>query len=302
MNNILAFDIGGTKVKYGIVSTSGKVLRRDTFDTDVSSEEAFLKPILEIIEKEKEMQELEGIAISMPGFINEEKGVPEVCYAIKCMEGKSITDIIGKKTGFKVTVENDGNCAAFAEKFNGNALNCSDFICVTVGTGIGGGIYLNDRIIRGCNFRAGEFGFMVCEGLKEKNIDDSIMSANASTRSLVIEYMKYKNMDLSELVEGHEIFEEASKDPKVQEILENWYKKVAIGIINLSCTLNPEKILIGGGVSAREEFIKSVDRIAKEIPWWNDVSTKIEVCKHRNNAGLIGAAYNFIIEALNDKI
>lgn len=299
MKNILAFDIGGTKVKYGIVNTAGKVLKKDTFDTDCSSEEAFLKPILDIINKEKEIQELEGVGISMPGFIDAEKGIPTVCYAIKCMEGKSITDIIALKTGFKASVENDGNCAAFAEKFNGNALNCSDFICVTIGTGIGGGIYLNDRIVRGNSFRAGEFGFMVCEGLNKEKIEDSIISANASTRSLVLDYMKYKNMDPKDIVEGYEVFEKAKEDQNVREIINNWYRKIALGVVNLSATLNPEKILIGGGVSAREDFIKEIERCANEITWWKDVSSKIEVCKHRNDAGLIGAAYNFIIESLN---
>ena len=285
MKKYLAFDIGGTKIKWGILNEEGAILEKASFDTRRESEESFLENIIKIALERK--NEVEGVAISMPGFIDSVNGIPKVCYAIRCIEGKCITKIIEEKTGLKTSVENDGKCVALAEKFNGNATECSDFVCVTIGTGIGGGIYVNNKLLRGSTFQGGEFGFMRCN-------EKGMYSNTASTLALIKEYMKYKNLDKA--VDGQVVFEEGEKDPKVKEIINEWYGLIAIGIYNLSATLNPEKILIGGGVSEREEFIEEVVNALENIEAWKDVKCVIERCKHKNDAGMIGSVYNFLNE------
>lgn len=292
MRKILAFDIGGTNIKFGILNELGEILEKGKVKTRVESEEVFINSLVEIIEEKK--NEIEGVAISMPGFIDAEKGIPTACYAIQCIVNKSITQIIKNRTGLKVTLENDGKCAALAEKFSGNAVYCENFICITVGTGIGGGLFINGKIVRGNSFRGGEFGFMVCEGLEKEDMNTSTMSKKASTIALINKYKKYKNIDEAVHIEGHEVFLEAEKDERVRELLEEWYTSLAIGIMNLSATLNPEKIIIGGGISVRENFIEDIEKALNKIQWWNDVNAKIEVCKHKNDAGLIGAVYNYL--------
>ncbi|MDU4787932.1 MAG: ROK family protein [Clostridium sp.] len=285
MKKYLAFDIGGTKIKWGILNEEGVILEKSSFNTRTESEELFLENIIKIALERK--NEVEGVAISMPGFIDSINGIPKVCYAIRCIEGKCITKIIEEKTGLKTSVENDGKCVALAEKFNGNATECSDFVCVTIGTGIGGGIYINNKLLRGSTFQGGEFGFMRCN-------EKGMYSNTASTLALIKEYMKYKNLDKA--VDGQVVFEEGEKDPKVKEIINEWYGLIAIGIYNLSATLNPEKILIGGGVSEREEFIEEVVNALENIEAWKDVKCVIERCKHKNDAGMIGSVYNFLNE------
>lgn len=285
MKKYLAFDIGGTRIKWGILNEEGAILEKSSFDTRTESEELFLENIIKIAIERK--NEVEGVALSMPGFIDSINGIPKVCYAIRCIEGKCITKIIEEKTGLKASVENDGKCVALAEKFNGNATECSDFVCVTIGTGIGGGIYVNNKLLRGSTFQGGEFGFMRCN-------EKGMYSNTASTLALIKEYMKYKNLDKA--VDGQVVFEEGKKDPKVKEIINEWYGLIAIGIYNLSATLNPEKILIGGGVSEREEFIEEVVNALENIEAWKDVKCVIERCKHKNDAGMIGSVYNFLNE------
>ncbi len=152
-------------------------------------------------------------------------------------------------------------------------------------------------------------------------------SNTASTLALIKEYMKYKNLDKA--VDGQVVFNDGEKDSKVKEIINEWYGLIATGIYNLSATLNPEKILIGGGVSEREEFIEEVvnalekilsatlnpEKILigggvsereefieevvnalEKIEAWNDVKCVIERCKHKNDAGMIGAVYNLLNE------
>lgn len=281
MNKYLAFDIGGTKIKWGIVNDEGKVLEKGSFNTNVESEEKFLEEIIKVALEKK--GEVSGVALSMPGFIDSNNGIPKVCYAIRCMEGKNITKIIEEATGLKAAVENDGKCVALAEKFNGAAKECSDFICITIGTGIGGGIFVNNALLKGSTFQGGEFGFMRCS-------DKGIYSNTSSTLSLIKEYMKHKNIE--EQIEGHVVFDEGQRDSKVKEIINNWYNNIAVGIFNLSATFNPEKILIGGGVSVREEFIDELKEALSKIDCWEDVKSKIEPCYHKNEAGIIGAVYN----------
>lgn len=285
MKKYLAFDIGGTRIKWGILNEKGAILEKSSFDTSTESEELFLENIIKIALERKD--EVEGVALSMTGFIDSINGIPKVCYAIRCIEGKCITKIIEEKTGLKTSVENDGKCVALAEKFNGNATECSDFVCVTIGTGIGGGIYINNKLLRGSTFQGGEFGFMRCN-------EKGMYSNTASTLALIKEYMKYKNLDKA--VDGQVVFNDGEKDSKVKEIINEWYGLIATGIYNLSATLNPEKILIGGGVSEREEFIEEVVNALEKIEAWNDVKCVIERCKHKNDAGMIGAVYNLLNE------
>lgn len=285
MKKYLAFDIGGTRIKWGILNEEGAILEKSSFDTSTESEELFLENIIKIALERK--NEVEGVALSMPGFIDSINGIPKVCYAIRCIEGKCITKIIEEKTGLKTSVENDGKCVALAEKFNGNATECSDFVCVTIGTGIGGGIYINNKLLRGSTFQGGEFGFMRCN-------EKGMYSNTASTLALIKEYMKYKNLDKA--VDGQVVFNDGEKDSKVKEIINEWYGLIATGIYNLSATLNPEKILIGGGVSEREEFIEEVVNALEKIEAWNDVKCVIERYKHKNDAGMIGAVYNLLNE------
>lgn len=292
MRKILAFDIGGTNIKFGILNELGEILEKGKIKTRVESEEVFINSLIEIIEEKK--NEIEGVALSMPGFINVEKGMPTACYAIQCMVNKSITEIIKYRTGFNATIENDGKCAALAEKFNGSAVECDNFICITVGTGIGGGLFVNGKIVRGHSFRGGEFGFMVCEGLEKDDVNDSIMSKKASTIALIDKYKKYKGIDSNVEIEGKEVFLEGERDTKVKELIEEWYTSLAIGIANLSAIINPEKIIIGGGISERENFVEGIEKALNKILWWNDINAKIEVCKHKNDAGLIGAVYNYL--------
>ncbi|MGL4772172.1 MAG: ROK family protein [Clostridium sp.] len=291
MRRYIGFDIGGTNVKHGIVTAQGEIEVKGSFKTDVSSEEVFVNSLVEQIELYKKEYNVEGIAISMPGFIDTFNGIPTVCYAINCLEGKSITKILENRTGLKAVVENDGNCVALAEKFNGHAVDCSDFICITVGTGIGGGIYVNNDILRGKAFKGGEFGYMICRDYNENNLDRCTLSTNAATLPLINFYKEY--MGIQDEVEGQEVFVRAKEDEKVQHIIDEWFKSLALGIFNLCATLNPEKVLIGGAISSREDFVENLVKALNAINVWKDVEVPIEVCKHRNDAGLIGAVYNF---------
>lgn len=290
MKKIISIDIGGTFIKYGLVDESGLVLCKDKKATVKSGAEDFINELCEIVNLYKNHKGILGISISIPGFINNKEGIPIACSHLRFIENYKLQDELAFRTNLEVKVENDANCVALAEKFNGNATECEDFICITLGTGIGGGIYLNNKLIRGKGFKGGEFCYMIT---KDKE-GQQILSQNSSITALIAMYKEYKNIDKTVEVLGDEIFKEAETDESVKNIIYEWYGNIARMVFNLSSTLNPEKILIGGGVSARKDLIYQIESALKEIPWWHFVQCKLEKCMHKNDAGLIGAAYNFI--------
>lgn len=290
MRKIISIDVGGTFIKYGLVDEAGNVLCKNKMETIQKTAEGFVNELCEIANLYKEHKDILGIAISMPGFINNIEGIPLVCSVLRFIEGYKLQEELSLRTNLKVRIENDANCVALAEKFSGNARECEDFICITIGTGIGGGIYLNNKLIRGKQFKGGEFCYMIT---KDK-AGYQKLNENSSMTALIKMYKEYKNISAMEKVLGSDIFKEAEKDEDIKAIINEWYGNIARMIYNVSSMLNPEKILIGGGVSAREDLISELQNALNEIPWWKHVSCTIEKCKHENDAGLIGAAYNFI--------
>ncbi|MGG5461054.1 ROK family protein [Clostridium sp. B9] len=289
MRKVIAIDIGGTFIKYGVVDESGNILKGEKTPTSLENLESFIGCIIEINEKYRKEFEIDGISISVPGFVDIKTGNINACTNIKVIEGCNLKFILEKKFNLPVLVENDANCVALAEKFNGNAKECDDFICLTIGTGIGGGIFLNGGLIRGKEFKGGEFCYMIT---KEKD-GYKTCSQNASMTGLTNIYREYRSLDKNEKVLGEEVFAESEKNQEIKELINGWYSNMAIMIHNIASILNPEKILIGGGISARKEFISEIEEELNKIPYWKYVKCKVEVCKHKNNAGIIGAAYNY---------
>ncbi|WP_040978144.1 ROK family protein [Oceanobacillus jeddahense] len=293
MNKYIAFDIGGTEVKHAVLLEDGTFIEKGKYRTRRSNLNQFLTDIILTIKAYQTNDHISGIAISMPGFVNIKTGYTEDAGAITILNGKNLKTLLETQISCRVEIENDGNCVALAEKFNGNAIDCKDFVCITIGTGIGGGIFLNDRIFHGHQFKAGEIGYMLTPGSRTK---DEIWSDNGSTSSLIKSYKQYKGLDKKEAIEGEEIFQEAGSNAEVQLLVEKWLERISFGIFNIAGTLNPEKILIGGGVSAREGFAKRIENHLKQQEEWNFIKVPIETCKHKNDAGMLGALKHFLTQ------
>lgn len=290
MDKYIVFDFGGTKIKHGISNDNGELITSSSYDTTRDNLDRFLADLYAVIDHYIKEHKVAGIGISMPGYIDIYTGYAERAGAIVALDGQNIKEILEQKYGLPVEVENDGNCAALAEKMAGNATDVDNFIVMTIGTGIGGGFVFNGEIYRGYRFRAGEFGMMVthlADGTKKD------MHHTAATSALIEEYKRYKNIEGH--VEGTEIFAAAQTDPEVKALIDRWIGHIARGIYNLTVTLNPEKILIGGGVSANPYLLEEINRQMKDFQYWSEFAIPIERCKFLNDAGLIGAFYHFKI-------
>lgn len=285
--SVIALDVGGTFIKYGFIK-DGNIKEKGEISTPKDSAEKFYQTVAKLIKTHE--KEITGVAISLPGFINPKTQVAVRTGALGYLTGNNIGKELRRYLSINVpiSVENNANCAAIAEKLAGNAQDVHDFITVTLGTGVGGAIYINNQLLHGKSFSAGEFGMMVTDYSQH---GFATLHEFASTRALCDEYARQKGYPIG-TVEGYQVMSEID-DPIVKKIVDQWSMRVAICLFNLIVTLNPQKILIGGGISKDKNILPLIKKALAKISNSADFETEIEDCKFYNDAGLYGAYWAF---------
>ena len=290
--NILAIDIGGTMIKYGLVSSDGKILSTNKIKTEASKGlNNILNKIDNIFKGYKENNPV-GIAVSGTGQINGMIGkVIGGNPIIPNWIGTNLVKILEEKYNLPAVLENDVNCVALGEKWIGAGKDLSNFICLTIGTGIGGGIILNNQLFRGENFVAGEFGHTL---IKKGEFEQF-----ASTTAL-IRLVKEKT---GKILNGKEIFDLEKKEiVEYQEVISEWIENLTDGLSSIVYCFNPANIILGGGVIGQGEPL--INRIKNSLfkkigPQFKEKLNIIQA-KLGNNAGMIGASY-LLLEKFNKR-
>ena len=286
-------DLGGTSIKVAVSDDQGHLEHIQTLNISHSFDE-LMSIIVEWIEEMKTLYPIEGVAMSAPGAVDSQTGIIGGASALPCIHGPNWKEIIQDKTGLSLSIENDANCAALAEAFNGKGKDYQDIMFVVCGTGIGGAIIKNGQIHHGKHLFGGEVGFMLME---EKDGRYCNWSEVASTMSFVRKIRSYYQDDSWT---GERIFEAAQAgDEKCQEVIDTFYKNLAKGIFNLQHIYDPEIILLGGAISNREDFIPSIEAKLKDIQKTISFTTlmpHIDTCTHKKDANLVGALANYLME------
>ena len=290
--NILAIDIGGTMIKYGLVSSDGKILSTIKIKTEASKGlNNILNKIDNIFKRYKENNPV-GIAVSGTGQINGMIGkVIGGNPIIPNWIGTNLVKILEEKYNLPAVLENDVNCVALGEKWIGAGKDLSNFICLTIGTGIGGGIILNNQLFRGENFVAGEFGHIL---IKKGEFEQF-----ASTTAL-IRLVKEKT---GKILNGKEIFDLEKKEiVEYQEVISEWIENLTDGLSSIVYCFNPANIILGGGVIEQgEPLINRIkNSLFKKIGLQFKEKLNIIQAKLGNNAGMIGASY-LLLEKINKR-
>lgn len=304
MKYYLAFDIGGTTIKFGVLDQYANILAKDKVTTELSGR-SIIANILKIKEKYSALYDLQGVAFSMPGFVNVETGYLQTGGAINDFYGINFKEIMTEKLALPVELENDANCVALAEKWMGTARDTDNFICITIGTGIGGAIFVNNKIVRGHSYMAGEFGYMLTNNTFESEHPESgSMSKTASVKEGLREaYVKAKGNLSLEGISGEDVYRFATEgNPVAKKVIAKFYQSIAIGLYNLTFILNPEKIIIGGAISERDEIFAKIEESFQQIIDSQPSLKKIRVAdivsiehsKFNNDSGMIGAVYHFL--------
>lgn len=290
--NILAIDIGGTMIKYGLVSSDGEILSTNKIETEAEKGlENILNKIDNIFKRYKENNPV-GIAVSGTGQINGMIGkVIGGNPIIPNWIGANLVKILEEKYNLPAILENDVNCVALGEKWIGAGKNLSNFICLTIGTGIGGGVILNNQLFRGENFVAGEFGHIL---IKKGEFEQF-----ASTTAL-IRLVKERT---GKILNGKEIFDLEKKEiVEYQEVISEWIENLTDGLSSIIYCFNPANIILGGGVIGQgEPLINRIkNSLFKKIGSQFKEKLNIIQAKLGNNAGMIGASY-LLLEKFNKR-
>ncbi|MEH0884177.1 beta-glucoside kinase BglK [Enterobacter sp. UNJFSC 003] len=283
---IAAFDIGGTALKMGVSTAEGALLHTDKAAIKNSDGEAILSQMLNWVALHPDV---EGIAISAPGYVNPYTGFIAMGGAIRRFDQFNIKAWLEARTGLPVTVENDANCVLLAERWQGKAADSDNFLVLTIGTGVGGAIFCNGQLVHGARFRAGEFGYMLTERADSRRIARHSMNENCTLRTLRKRYADFYGLGLED-VTGEAIFDGYDAgDAVCRRLVDDFLNGIATGLYNLANVFDPQTILIGGGIAERPGFM---DLLRTHLAWFG-IADIADVVSHGNSAGLIGAVYHF---------
>lgn len=284
---ILAFDIGGTEIKYALCDSDFNLTENKSIPTN--AHEGGKRIIERVVEITKTFDGIDRVGISTAGQVDSQKG--EIIFAtdsIPGYTGTKIKEIIEAETGIPTAVENDVNSAAIGEAIFGAAKGVDSFVCLTYGTGIGGAIYLNNKLFTGASFSAGEFGHIVthADGRKCTCGGKGCYETYASSKALVgnVEEKTGRKMN------GREIFAEF-ENPVIRETIDNWIDEIIIGLKSIIYVFNPSLIVAGGGIMSQEYITSEINkRLANELM---PSFSKVRVVKALmgNDANKLGAAY-----------
>lgn len=281
---IACFDIGGTGVKAGLISSDHQILRKDTVATPKTLEELLDWMAVFI----KSVPSIEAISLSVPGAIDYQNGVINGLSAIPYIHNISWYKLLAEYQ-VPIFLENDANCVGLSELASSDDL--STFACIVCGTGIGGALIIDKKLVRGKKSYGGEFGYMIINGLSTplKN-----WSQLASTGNMV-KYVREKTQDTSWT--GEKVFLASEAGNEVCQIaIQKMVENLAIGLMNLYYIFDPEVIYIGGGISQNTSFISAVRDKLKDltIEFKEDFPEYplIKPCYYKQDANLMGAFIN----------
>lgn len=309
---VIAVDLGGTNIKIAVIKDEKIIIKRAylataQYNTKEKLSKALSMRCLELmVGCGLKKPDVAGIGIGAPGLIDVTKGVIHQLVNIKGFKNVPFKKMIERETGLKTFLDNDVNVMSLGECYHGAGIGAKNVICITLGTGVGGGIIIDGRLYRGSTLSAGEIGHMPLNesgpgcncgghGCLERYI------GNKEIAGLAVRRLKgNKTSIIGKLVSGDhtkitpEIITAAAK--RNDGLAKAIWKEVAghlaatlAGVVNL---LNPERIVIGGGVSKAGAYLfgplaTAVRKRAMQVPARR---AKIVPAKLGQDAGLIGAA------------
>jgi hypothetical protein len=303
----LGVDIGGTAAKLGLVDEEGRIIssvneypvKFDDYETPII--ETVVKSVRHFMdENNKNFAEIAGIGVSATGGINTKLGIVEGSAGhIKNWEGTNIRSRLESEFGVKTAVLNDANAAALGEMWKGAAIGKENVVVMTIGTGVGGGIIVDSKILLGRKGFAGEIGHIPVNvdgedcSCGNKGCIEHYGSTSALVRNVkeAVISGEIKGIEAGK-VDGRLIFKEvAAGNDTVKKYVDEWISYISATLVGLVHIFNPEMIILGGGVSRQKElFVDKVrERVLHGVMPNFAIGLTVEAAKLGNDAGIIGA-------------
>lgn len=293
--SILAIDVGGTNIKYALVDREDRFFSRGVIPTAIRSLDDFRATIMRIYEPLKE--QVEGIAFSMPGIIDAQTGFMYSGGSLNWIHNIAMAgEVSGFLSGVPVSIENDAKAAALAELESGALMGCREAAVVICGTGLGGGIISDGKLLKGKRNLAGEISYLSVEGGFGRS-SRSFMGRRCGIASLYRCAARYMNNPIEQM-DGPYLFAQAENgNPGALRALHEFCNELAQMLLNIQCLFDPEKIAIGGGISVQSLFLEI---LREEVEYVKTdclqeiahiLHPELVPCQYHNDANLLGAVY-----------
>ncbi|MCL2564960.1 MAG: ROK family protein [Defluviitaleaceae bacterium] len=306
----IGIDLGGTNIAGGIVDSDGKLVHKKSIptlhargaDTVITDIITLCKDLAQ--ESSINFDQIKSIGIGCPGIVNPPDGI--LIYATNLnFKDVSIGEKVSKVLNLPVYIENDANCAALGESMFGAAKGSKHSVAVTLGTGVGGGIIIDGSIYSGPFFGAGELGHHIIRiggelcGCGGMGCWEAYASATALIRETVKEAKNNPNSIINRCVSGNldkitakTAFDAAAEgDATAKEVVNNYLDHLCVGLSNIINLLQPEIIVIGGGISGQgNTLITAIEDRVSETVLGGSLKTRFVIAQLGNDAGIVGAA------------
>ncbi|ETY74501.1 ROK family glucokinase [Lactiplantibacillus fabifermentans] len=309
---LIGVDLGGTTTKFAILTENGDIQQKWSIETTILDEGAHIVPnIIDSINHHLDLYKMEasqfvGIGMGTPGTVDLDKGTVIGAYNLNWKTLQPVKQQIEAGTGIKFILDNDANVAALGERWKGAGENGKDVVFVTLGTGVGGGVIADGRLLHGAAGAAGEIGHVtvkpdgyMCTCGKRGCLEQYASATGVVhvARDMAEEFSgssKLKELlDNGEEISSKITFDLAKEgDALAKSVVDRVSFYLGLALANVGNTMNPSSIIIGGGVSAAGDFLlKQVEHYFKQntFPTVRN-STKLKLAVLGNDAGVIGAA------------
>ena len=294
MKKYLAVDLGGTAIKYGVVDEKMDFLMHGKIDSRTSSFDDFKEDLGKIVAECGEG--VQGMCISMPGVIDRIKGFAYTGGAYKWVDRMPLAPELSETFGMPVTICNDAKAAALAELGFGNLKDIRNGVAIILGTGIGGAVVIDGKLLDGSHYSSGEFSF-IREDIHERGRGKDMFAFTNGVQGLKDAIKAASGLDDIDGLKAFKLIKEEHNEQVLQGVKDFcWY--LAFHIYNLQCIIDANRFVIGGGISNEPMFIELVQEAVQEkfatalapaIPM-----PEIMVCRYQSDANLVGAVYNFM--------
>lgn len=309
---IIAIDLGGTSVKFGIISTSGEILQKWSIHTNILDEGSHIVPdIIDSIKEHMNLFGMEegdflGIGMGSPGTINQAEGTIQGAYNLNWAKPQAVRRLFNEAFDLPFYMDNDANVAALGEQWMGAGEGLSDVVMVTLGTGVGGGIVIDHHLVHGAIGAAGEIGHITIDPSSDiactcgkKGCLEAVASATGIVNLARKHAMEYAGdssvklaIDNGEDVTSKDIFQAGQAgDRFAQFVVDQFAQYLGLACSHLANVLNPQRIVLGGGVSqAGTYLLDQVDAYMKQYSFKQvRESTQLRLASLGNDAGILGA-------------
>lgn len=299
----IGIDVGGMSIKAGVVNHAGDILAKHTVPTPLNDNDAFCRAMLEAVNqamKEANItkEDIESIGIGTPGIVDRDKGILMEAHNIGYLDIPAQEFLQKNLVRVPVLVENDANCAALGEFYK--AENSKDFVFITLGTGVGGGIVMGGKLFTGANGAAGELGHIITHangrkcGCGRLGCWEAYASVTGLIRATEEHRNEIKGIAPDEEISGRTVFELAKKgDKDAERVRDAWIEEVAIGLVDMINIFQPDELVIGGAISKEGDVIlEPIRKYIDENAFYSSrlKKPKVVISRIGGDAGIIGAA------------